>query len=147
MEINELSVFFPAYNEEKSIKSTVTKAAKILPQVAQKWEIIVVNDGSTDKTGEVVEKLIIKDKRIRMITHTPNRGYGAALKTGFYNARYEWVAFTDADGSTSPEELYRMVESIGDWDGILGSRWSDESVILKKELFLSRLLNKVISST
>lgn len=109
MEINELSVFFPAYNEEKNIKSTVTKAAKILSKVAKIWEIIVVNDGSKDKTGEIVEKLIEKEKRIRMITHTPNRGYGAALKTGFYNARYEWIAFTDADGQFDFSQITKFI--------------------------------------
>lgn len=109
MEINELSVFFPAYNEEKNIEPTVTKAAKILSKVAKVWEIIVVNDGSEDKTGEIVEKLIEKNKKIRMITHTPNRGYGVALKTGFYNARYEWVAFTDADGQFDFSQITKLI--------------------------------------
>lgn len=110
MRLNELTVFFPAYNEEKNIKSTVTKAAKILPDVAKKWEIIVVNDGSKDKTGEIVEGLIKKNKNIRMITHTPNQGYGAALKSGFYNASYEWIAFTDSDGQFDFSEIENFIE-------------------------------------
>jgi glycosyltransferase involved in cell wall biosynthesis len=80
MKVEELSVFFPAYNEEANIKETITKAIKILPQVAKKWEIIVINDGSTDRTGEIVEDLIKNEPQVRMITHTPNRGYGAAVK-------------------------------------------------------------------
>ena len=108
MKIEELSVFFPAYNEEANIKTTVTRATKILPKIAKKWEIIVVNDGSTDKTGKIVEKLIKKDKRIRMITHTLNRGYGAALKSGFYNSQYEWIAFTDADGQFDFAEITKF---------------------------------------
>jgi len=109
MRLNELTVFFPAYNEEKNIKTTVIKAAKILPQIATKWEIIVVNDGSKDKTGEIVEGLIKKNKNIRMITHTPNRGYGAALKSGFYNASYEWIAFTDSDGQFDFSEITNFI--------------------------------------
>lgn len=110
MKIDQLSVFFPAYNEEANIGATVTKATKILPKIAKKWEIIVVNDGSKDKTGEIVEELIEKDKRIRMITHSPNRGYGAALKSGFYNSQYEWIAFTDADGQFDFSEINGFIE-------------------------------------
>lgn len=110
MKVKELSVFFPAYNEEANIKTTVIKATKILPKVAKKWEIIVVNDGSTDKTGEIVEELIKKEPRIRMITHTPNRGYGAAFKTGLYSSRYQLIVFTDADGQFDFAEITKFIE-------------------------------------
>lgn len=108
--IKQLSVFFPAYNEEANIKDTVEKAVKVLNEVADKWEIIVVDDGSKDKTGEIVKKLMKKEPRIRMITHTPNRGYGAALKSGFYNSQYEWIAFTDADGQFDFSEITKFFE-------------------------------------
>ena len=106
----ELSVFFPAYNEEEAIESTVIKATKILPKVAKKWEIIVVNDGSTDKTGEIVKELIKKEPRIKMITHTPNRGYGSTIKSGVYNSRYNLIAFTDADGQFDFSEITKFIK-------------------------------------
>lgn len=107
--VPELSVFFPAFNEEANIKKTVTAALKVIPRVAKKWEIIVVNDGSTDKTSKIVGELIKKEPRIRMITHTPNRGYGAALKSGFYNARYSLITFTDADGQFDFSEVVKFL--------------------------------------
>src|SRR3989344_4956383 len=108
--IPELSVFFPAYNEEKNIENTVRKAKKILEETADEWEIIVVNDGSKDRTGEISESLGRQDPRIRVITHSPNRGYGAALKSGFYNSRYPWIAFIDGDGQFDFAEITALMD-------------------------------------
>lgn len=108
--IDKLSVFFPAYNEEGNIKNTVIKARDVLEKVAKDWEIIVVNDGSKDKTEEVVQELAKSDKRIRIITHNPNRGYGGAFKTGFTSAKYPWITFTDADGQFDFSEITDFIE-------------------------------------
>lgn len=117
--VSELSVFFPAVNEEKNIQNTVEKAIAILPTVAKNWEIIVVDDGSKDKTGEIIKSLIKKEPRISLITHTPNRGYGAALKSGFYNAKYSWIAFTDADGQFDFAEIGKFIEKQRETDADL----------------------------
>lgn len=109
--IDQLSVFFPAYNEEKNIENTVRKARKILEDIAGEWEIIVVNDGSKDRTREIAESLAKEDPRIRIITHSPNRGYGASLKSGFYNSRYPWIAFTDSDGQFDFTEITNFIET------------------------------------
>jgi glycosyltransferase involved in cell wall biosynthesis len=109
--VNSLSVFFPAYNEEANIENTVTKALSILPGVAHEWEIIVVDDGSSDRTGPIVEAMAKEEERIRLITHERNRGYGRALKSGLYNARYELIAFTDADGQFDLGEIDRFLET------------------------------------
>lgn len=108
--INELSVFFPCYNEEKNITETVDKAVKILEKIAGKWELIIVDDGSKDKTNKIALKLKAKYSNIKIITHNPNRGYGAALKSGFYNAKYKWIAFTDADGQFDFSEITKLIE-------------------------------------
>lgn len=108
--VKEISVFFPAYNEEKQIEKTVTQAVKVLNKVAVKWEILIINDGSSDKTGEVAKKLSGKDKRVRVITHSPNRGYGASLKSGFYNSKYDWIVFTDSDGQFDFSEITKLIE-------------------------------------
>ncbi len=111
MKVDELSVFFPAYNEEANIERTITKAIKLLPKVAKKWEAIVINDGSTDRTGEIVEKLIKKEPRFRMITHAPNRGYGACVKSGLYSSRYDPIVYTDSDGQFDFAEITQFIKA------------------------------------
>jgi glycosyltransferase involved in cell wall biosynthesis len=109
--ISELSVFFPAYNEEKNIRNTVLKAREVLKKTASNWEITIINDGSSDKTAEIAGKLVKQDKRIKVINHSPNRGYGAALKSGLYSARYPWIAFTDSDGQFDFSELKKFIDT------------------------------------
>jgi glycosyltransferase involved in cell wall biosynthesis len=107
--IDELSVFFPCYNEEKNIEATVDKAVKVLEKTAKKWEIIIVNDGSKDKTGDVALKIQKKYSGIKIVTHSPNRGYGAAFKSGLYNAKYQWIGFTDSDGQFDFAEIKNFI--------------------------------------
>lgn len=100
-----LSVFFPTYNEEQNITKVVLDARKVLVENFDKWEIIIVNDGSTDRTLKIAQELEKKDKGIRVINHEENKGYGASLKTGFYNSKYSWVCFTDSDGQFDFSEI------------------------------------------
>lgn len=109
--LKELSVFFPIYNEEKNIRTTFAKTLAILPTVAGKFEILLVNDGSSDRTGEVLDELAAGSPFVRVITHPVNRGYGAALKSGFYGAAFEWVAFTDSDGQFDFSEIASFIEN------------------------------------
>jgi glycosyltransferase involved in cell wall biosynthesis len=111
-QIDELSVFFPCYNEEKNIANTVSKAVKVLKNTAQKWEIIIINDGSKDNTATVAQK--IKKQyapNIKIVTHNPNRGYGAAFKSGLYNSKYKWIAFTDSDGQFDFSEITNFIKT------------------------------------
>ncbi|MCS7092583.1 MAG: glycosyltransferase family 2 protein [Patescibacteria group bacterium] len=107
--IDEISVFFPAYNEEGNIKETVLEAVKVLNDIASKWEILIINDGSKDGTLAIAKKLASDDRRVKVINHSKNRGYGAALKSGFYNAKYSWIAFTDADGQFDFSEIDKFI--------------------------------------
>lgn len=133
-EISELSVFFPTYNEADNIKKVVLSAKKVLLTLVDKWEIIVVNDGSYDNTKEVVERLAKVDKRISVITHRINRGYGGALKTGFANAKYQWVAFTDSDGQFDFSEINEFIEKLKrtSADLILGYRIKRADSIIRR---------------
>jgi glycosyltransferase involved in cell wall biosynthesis len=108
-EIRELSVFFPAYNEEENVKKTVLSAIEVLKKVANKWEILIVNDGSKDRTGEVAGEIAKKNKNVKVINHSPNRGYGGALKSGLYGSKYSWIAFTDSDGQFDFSEITNFI--------------------------------------
>ena len=110
LKLKELSVFFPCYNEEKNLPTTIKKAIPVIKEVANKWEIIIVNDGSRDQTEAVALQLQKKHPNLRLITHDPNRGYGAAVKSGFYNSRYEWITFTDADGQFDFADLHQLID-------------------------------------
>lgn len=103
--MDSLSVFFPTYNEEGNIKDTVSKAVDVLKKRFKNWEIIVVNDGSLDRTAQIVDQLRNDNPRIKVITHKQNKGYGASLQSGFYNSKYDWIAFTDSDGQFDLSEI------------------------------------------
>lgn len=109
--IDELSVFYPCYNEEKNIKSTVAKTIPVLKKITGKWEIILVNDGSKDNTAAVLTSIKKQfPQQIKIITHNPNRGYGGAVKSGLYNSKYKWITFTDSDGQFDFGEVVNLIK-------------------------------------
>lgn len=108
----ELSVFFPCYNEESNLANTFHKSVPIIEKIAKKWEVIIVDDGSKDKTPQVAIQLQKEyPQNVRIVTHNPNRGYGAAFKSGFYNAKYEWIVFTDADGQFDFNDINSLIDT------------------------------------
>lgn len=120
--IKGLTVFFPAYNEEENIVETVKKAIKVLETLKLDWEIIVVNDGSKDRTREVSEAIAKKYPKNIHVINQPNGGYGAALKTGLYNAKYDWIVYTDSDGQFDFSEVTKFLEKTDTADAIWGYR-------------------------
>jgi glycosyltransferase involved in cell wall biosynthesis len=129
--LSSLSIFFPFWNDEKNIDSVVNSAIPIAKQIANKWEIIIVNDGSKDKTQEKAELLAKGNPNIKVITHNPNRGYGAALKSGFENSRYDYVVFTDGDAQFDFTEVDRFVENIDKFDIVIGYRKKRQDKLIR----------------
>jgi glycosyltransferase involved in cell wall biosynthesis len=140
----ELSLFFPAYNEEGNAKKAVLSAKKILEKTAKKWEIVVVNDGSTDKTKEIVEKLAQEDKRVRIINHTKNRGYGGAFKSGLYNSRYKWVTFTDIDGQFDFSEIDKFLKKQRETNADLVIGYYKKRQVSKFKIITSKMWEFVV---
>src|SRR5947207_15189992 len=92
-----LSVIFPAFNEEANIRAVVEDACRIIPKFAPVFEIIVVDDGSEDRTGEICDDLALEFSDVRVVHHATNRGYGAARKSGIEKARYDVIFFSDSE--------------------------------------------------
>jgi len=104
-------VFLPAYNEEANLKRTVKNVIENLKKNVSEWEIVIVNDGSKDSTGKIADELAKDNKKITVIHHSPNRGYGAAFKSGLYGCKYPWISFIDSDGQFDFKEIARFIET------------------------------------
>jgi glycosyltransferase involved in cell wall biosynthesis len=103
--VTDISVFLPCFNEEAVLAKTVEQTLSVIRKRFKNWELILIDDGSKDKTGRIIDTFAGTDKRIIAVHHPRNRGYGAALKSGFYTAGYPWIAFTDGDGQFDFSEI------------------------------------------
>ncbi len=104
-----ISVFFPAFNDEGTIAAMVTHTLALLPALTDDYEVIVVNDGSQDATTTVLNELARTLPHVRVVHHQRNRGYGAALRTGFDHASKELIFYTDGDGQYDVRELAKLL--------------------------------------
>ncbi|MDQ7857246.1 MAG: glycosyltransferase family 2 protein [Armatimonadota bacterium] len=111
MDLGGISAVLPAYNEEAALPRTVAELRAVLAGLGGAFEIVVVDDGSTDGTGALADRLAAADPAVRAVHHPRNLGYGAALRSGFAAARLPWVFLMDADGQFDPAELPAFVES------------------------------------
>lgn len=103
--LSSLSIFFPSLNDAQILPYLIYKTYEIAPKVADKFEVIVINDGSTDDTKQVLESLKKKYKNLKPVHHRKNSGYGGALIAGFKHATKEWIFYTDGDGQYDPYDL------------------------------------------
>ncbi len=111
--IKSLTIFFPAFNDAGTIASMVISAIGAARELVSEFEVLVVNDGSTDHTGKILTELALLCPALRVIHHEKNRGYGAALRTGFLEASKEWLFYTDGDAQYDPREMGRLLTALG----------------------------------
>lgn len=122
MKLPSLSLAFPAYNEEANVAKTIETALRVGQKVADEIEVIVVNDGSWDRTKAIVEEFVSLDSRVQLVDHPKNKGYGQSVWDGLRAATKEWVFFSDTDLQFDLDEIERLVEFTPDFDIILGVR-------------------------
>ena len=117
-----LSIIVPCYNEAPAIKGVISGLYAVLNRyLSVPFEVIVVDDGSNDGTTEVLASLG-NLKGFAVCSHPYNKGYGAAVKSGVKEARYDWLAFYDADGQHTPESLISLLPFLGEYDMVVGAR-------------------------
>ncbi len=134
--VPELSVFFPFWNEENNIQNVVEKAIPVVKKLAKKWEILMIDDGSSDKTAKIGAGLARRQSNLKLISHQPNRGYGAALKEGLKSARYNLVIFSDGDGQFDFKEAVRLLDKLDGNDMVIGYRSRRKDSLVRHLLML-----------
>jgi glycosyltransferase involved in cell wall biosynthesis len=117
-----LSVFIPAHNEALNLQTVVDGILTVLPEVSDRFELVIVDDGSTDRTPSLADQIAATDSNVRVIHHATNRGYGGALRTGLYNCRYELIAFIDGDGQFDFGEIREFLPYASECDFVAGYR-------------------------
>jgi glycosyltransferase involved in cell wall biosynthesis len=141
-----VSIVIPAYNEEEAIGGVIDQIISVMEKADITNEIIVVDDGSTDQTVQIVQERVVQ-----LVRHPFNKGYGAALKTGMRKAKYDTIAIIDADGTYSVEELPKLVNGIGEWDMVVGARVGENTkpLSLRKlvKWFLTQFANYLVGTS
>lgn len=123
-----ISIIIPAYNEEKRLPSFLENMKKFLKTIND-YEILLVNDGSTDRTPDIIQKFKGKNNNIKVISYEKNRGKGGAIKVGVEYAQKEKILFIDADGSIQPNQIPVMIEKLNYYDVVCGNRAAKASQI------------------
>lgn len=136
-----LSIILPILNEQEGIRDSITDILKY-SKYFSKFEIVAINDGSKDNTLSVLEDIKKKGKKIKIVNHKTNKGYGAALRSGIKSASYDWVFFTDADMQFDMRELLGFLQYTKDYDFIVGYR--QERADPSKAKFRSWVYNRLV---
>lgn len=127
-----ISVFFPCYNEQENIRRTVEKALEVLGKLNADFEVIIVDDGSADKTGQIADEIAERDGRVKVVHHKHNLGYGAALQSGFKAATKELVFYTDGDGQFDINEMPPLLSLMEQYDIVSCYRLNRRDPIIRK---------------
>ncbi len=127
-----LSIVIPAFNEEPNVAAAIKRVSAVLQTLDWDYEIILVNDGSRDHTGEVAKSLIGQIPHLRVVEHYPNRGYGGALKAGFAAATKEWIAFIPSDNQFDFGEIRLLLDQSAGADIVAGYRANRQDPLIRK---------------
>lgn len=127
-----LSLVLPAYNEEENIRFVVEQALAVLPAYTSTFEIIPVNDGSSDATPDILEQLSAEDDRVRPVSYKSNKGYGGAVNSGIVASRYDYVMFMDADRQFDIKDIEMLAPFVGKFDVVAGFRMERNDPLIRR---------------
>jgi glycosyltransferase involved in cell wall biosynthesis len=127
-----ISVFFPCYNEQENVGRTVEKALDVLEKLNADFEVIIVDDGSTDNTGRIADEIAEDHKRVKVVHHGRNLGYGAALQSGFKTATKEFIFYTDGDGQFDICEMPPLLDLMEQYDIVSCYRMNRRDPFIRK---------------
>jgi len=128
----ELSIFFPCYNEEANVERVTRMAVEAGTKFAERFEVIIVNDGSRDRTGEIAERLAKELPGVRAVHNNPNLGYGGAVARGLRESRMAWIFFTDGDCQFDMMEMDRLIALLDRCDFAVGYRIKRADPFMRK---------------
>jgi len=127
-----LAVFFPCHNEQDNVEALTIKALEVLSAICDDFEVILINDGSSDRTAQIADGLARDHDAVKVIHHPVNRGYGGALQSGFRAATKEWVVYTDGDGQFDIGELPMLLDLIPQYDIVTCYRKNRQDSLLRR---------------
>jgi len=135
----KISLFFPVFKDESTVKIVTEKAIQVLDEIAEDYEILIINDCSPDKSGVIADELSRQNNKIRVIHHPKNMGYGAAVLTGLYNSRFEYICFTDGDDEYDITDFKKLLKLRDYYDLIITFRYI--RMYSSWRIFVSRTYN------
>ena len=137
-----VSLFFPVYRDEATVERVARKALRVLDELASDHEVIIVDDGSPDRAGQIADQFAATHPKVRVIHHETNLGYGQALRSGFAAARHEWICFTDGDDEYEVDDLRKLLRLRDRYDLVITFRYAKRYGGWR--IFVSYVYNKVL---
>lgn len=142
MQKPDISFFFPVYNDERTVRLVTEKAIKLFDEIANQYEVVIVNDASPDKAGEIADQLALEYHQVKVVHHEVNKGYGAAVKSGIANTKYDWICMVDGDNEYDIYDLKRMLDLRQYYRLIIAFRY--KKLYSTKRIFISHVYNTVL---
>jgi len=140
--MQSVTLFYPVYNDEGTVRIVGEKAIELLSQMGCPYEVLIVDDGSPDTSGQIADEMAAEYDCIRVIHHGENRGYGAAIKSGIANARYEWVCMIDGDHQYEVMDFKKLFAVARHYDLIITFRY--KKVYSNYRVFVSWVYNMLL---
>jgi glycosyltransferase involved in cell wall biosynthesis len=139
-----ISVFFPVYRDERTVRAVTEKALAVLRELANEYEVVIIDDGSPDRAGEIADELAAEYPQVSVIHHAKNMGYGVAIREGLARCKHEWICFTDGDDEYDLNDLRKLIALKDFYDLIITFRYV--KIYSGDRQFISWVYNKTLQT-